>query len=330
MNILHNADIVYLEQFTSPAGESDLKEAAQITGSETRLVQAKRWQVEDGKQILSDAQTKAVVLLSYGDPYVATTHIELRTRAIQQGIQTRTIHGSSSITSVVGECGLHHYKMGRMATIMDERSSLTTPYYTIYRNVIEGSHTMLLLEYNQDKDFFLDPRNAFEMLLETEKGQKRRVVVPSTFAIVASRIGLENKTIVSGSIKSLLERASGFGEPPHTIIIPGSLHFTESDALKALGTCIDGPSDNHDMTIKIPAQMLQKYVPMVRDAIVEVAPHCADQNDLKYILENAELYVRDAERFLQDGQDEVAVLSIGYADGLVDALRLAKGLDPKM
>jgi hypothetical protein len=26
----------------------------------------------------------------------------------------------------------------------------------------------------------------------------------------------------------------------------------------------------------------------------------------------------------------VAILSIGYADGLVDALRLAKGLEPKM
>jgi len=43
-----------------------------------------------------------------------------------------------------------------------------------------------------------------------------------------------------------------------------------------------------------------------------------------------ELYVNDAEKFLEEGQDEVAILSIGYADGLVDALRLAKGLEPKM
>jgi len=28
--------------------------------------------------------------------------------------------------------------------------------------------------------------------------------------------------------------------------------------------------------------------------------------------------------------ENIAILSIGYADGLVDALRLAKGLDPKM
>ena len=45
---------------------------------------------------------------------------------------------------------------------------------------------------------------------------------------------------------------------------------------------------------------------------------------------NAKLYIDDAENFLKEGKKEYAVLSIGYADGLVDALRIAKGLDPKM
>ena len=48
------------------------------------------------------------------------------------------------------------------------------------------------------------------------------------------------------------------------------------------------------------------------------------------MLENAELYIQDAEKFLEQGKDEVAILSIGYADGLVDSLRIAKGLEPKM
>ena len=41
----------------------------------------KRWLVEDGQEILKTSKSSTVVLLSYGDPYVATTHIELRTRA---------------------------------------------------------------------------------------------------------------------------------------------------------------------------------------------------------------------------------------------------------
>ncbi len=326
LDILSKADIVYLEQFTSPIGKLDLVKIKNATKGEFKP--AKRWLVEDGNEILQNAKKKTVVLLSYGDPYIATTHIELRTRAIAEKIKTYSIHASSSLTSMIGECGLHFYKVGRIATIMSEMKSLTTPYYLIYKNIIEGNHTVLLLEYNQDKDFFLDPKDALNGLLETEKGQRRNVISSSTFAIIASRIGFKDQSIISGKISSL--KRKDFGKPPHTVIIPGRLHFTESDALKILGGCIDEPFDNSEKTKKISIQMMEKYVPMVKEALHEVEPHYKDQKEFQKILENAELYIHDAEKFLEDGQDEVAILSIGYSDGLVDALRLAKGLDRKM
>jgi len=326
LDILSNADMVYLEQFTSPIGESDLTKIKNAVNGEFK--EGKRWLVEDGNEILKNAKKKKVVLLSYGDPYIATTHIELRTRAIEEKIKTHSIHASSSLTSMIGECGLHFYKIGRIATIMSEMKSLTTPYYVIYKNIIEENHTILLLEYNQDKGFFLDPKDALNGLLETEKGQLRKVISPSTFVIVASRIGFKDQRVISGKISRLKEK--DFGRPPHTVIIPGRLHFTESDALKILGECIDEPYDNSEKTKKISNQMMEKYVPMVREALEEIIPHYKNQKEFQVILENAKLYMQDAEKFLEDGQDEVAILSIGYADGLVDALRLAKGLDSKM
>lgn len=326
LDVLSKADIVYLEQFTSPIGKSDLTKIKNATKGEFKL--AKRWLVEDGSEILKNAKKKKVALLAYGDPYIATTHIELRARAMEEKIKTYSVHASSSLTSMIGECGLHFYKIGRIATIMSEMKSLTTPYYVIYKNVIEGNHTVLLLEYNQDKDFFLDPKDALKGLLETEKGQIRNVISSSTYAIVASRIGFKDQKIIAGKISSL--KKIDFGKPPHTVIVPGRLHFTESDALKLFGQCIDEPFDNTEKIKKISVQMMKKYVPMVREALEEVEPLYKGQKEFQGILENAELYVRDAEKFLEDGQDEVAILSIGYADGLVDALRLAKGLDPKM
>lgn len=326
VGVLSDADIVYLEQFTSPIGKSDLVKIKNIIKGDIKL--AKRWLVEDGSEILKNAKKKKVVLLSYGDPYIATTHIELRVRAIEEKIRTRSIHASSSLTSMIGECGLHFYKIGRIATIMSEMKSLTTPYYVIYKNIIEGNHTILLLEYNQDKNFFLDPKIALSGLIETENEQRRNVVNYSTFVIVASRIGFKDQEIIAGKISSLNKK--DFGNPPHTIIIPGRMHFTESDALKVLGECIDKPYDNSDKVEKISSQMMKKYVPMVRDALKEIRPLYKDQKEFLEILDNAELYTKDAEKFLEDGQEEVAILSIGYADGLVDALRLAKGLDPKM
>ena len=127
LETISNADIVYLEQFTSPISESDLKKIQDSINGEFKL--AKRWLVEDGNEILEMSKEKNVVLLAYGDPYIATTHIELRARAIENKIKTHSIHASSSLTSMIGECGLHFYKIGRIATIMSEMKSLTTPYY---------------------------------------------------------------------------------------------------------------------------------------------------------------------------------------------------------
>ena len=326
LEAISKADIVYLEQFTSPFGKSDVDKIQNAIKGE--FIPAKRWLVEDGKEILEKSKEKNVVLLAYGDPYIATTHIELRTRAIELKIETRSIHASSSLTSMIGECGLHFYKVGKIATIMSEMKSLTYPYYIIYKNIIEGNHTVLLLEYNQNKDFFLDPKDALKELLETEEGQGRKVLTESSYAIVASRIGFKDQTIVSGKLSSLAQ--TDFGKPPHTVIIPGRLHFTESDALRLFGQCIDEPFDNSEKTEKISKQMMEKYVPMVREALEEIIPYYKNQKEFEVILDNAERYIDQAEIFLSEGRDENAILSIGYADGLVDALRLAKGLEFKM
>ena len=326
LEAISKADVVYLEQFTSPIGKSDVDKIQNAIKGE--FIPAKRWLVEDGKEILEKSKEKNVVLLAYGDPYIATTHIELRTRAIELKIETRSIHASSSLTSMIGECGLHFYKVGKIATIMSEMKSLTYPYYIIYKNIIEGNHTVLLLEYNQNKDFFLDPKDALKELLETEEGQGRKVLTESSYAIVASRIGFKDQTIISGKLSSLAQ--TDFGKPPHTVIIPGRLHFTESDALRLFGQCMDEPFDNSEKTEKISNQMMKKYVPMVREALEEIIPYYKNQKEFEVILDNAERYIDQAEIFLAEGRDENAILSIGYADGLVDALRLAKGLEFKM
>ncbi len=324
--LLKNADIVYLEQFTSPVTKLESNKIRKLVKGEFKI--AKRWMVEDGKEILKNSKKKKVVLLTYGDPYIATTHIELRTRAIQEKIKTKTIHAASSITALVGECGLHYYKVGRIVTVMKDPKTLTTPYHVTYSNALAGNHTVLLLEYNQDEEFFLEPVNALSDLLSTEKEQKRKIILPSTFVIIASRIGFKNQAITAGKISNLIKK--NFGKPPHTIIIPGQLHFTESDALKVFVNCIDVPFDNSKNIKKISEQMIEKYVPMIRKAVEEIAPHYKNSKEFQEVLENAELYIQDAEKFLEQGKDEVAVLSIGYADGLVDALRIAKGLNPKM
>ena len=324
--IIQKADLVYLESFTSPIYKEHEEDIKNLVNGNFKI--AKRWLVEDGQEILKAAKNSTVILLSYGDPYIATTHIELRTRAKLENIETKTAHSASAITSMVGEVGLQFYKVGRIVTIMSEKKSITTPYRIIFKNLIEGIHSVILLEYNQDENFFLDPKDAILSLLDTERGQKRNVVTENTFAVVVSRIGLKTQKITSGKFTNLLK--TNFGEPPHSIIITGKLHFTESDAISVLTECLDKPLDNSSRIKSVSIQMIEKYVPLVREALEEIKPFYNDSKEFCEILQNAELYINDAEDFLKQGKDENAVLSIGYADGLVDALRMAKGIDPKM
>ena len=243
-------------------------------------------------------------------------------------IETKTIHSSSIVSSLIGEVGLHYYKIGKVLTIMNDPKSMITPYNTIFENLLSKTHSVILLEYNEDKSFFLEPKDALSLLLDAEKTQNRKVISKETFAIVASRIGKNSQQIISGNISNLIK--SEFGEAPHSIIIPGRLHFTESDAVKTVTECLDEPTDNSTDVKNISEQMIEKYVPMVREALEEIKPHYENLKEFEDVLINAKLYIDDAENFLKEGKKEYAVLSIGYADGLVDALRIAKGFDPKM
>ncbi len=314
---------IYVERYTSPMPESEIDGLKLMLTKDVKIVS--RWFVEDGREILQLAKSSDVALLVYGDPLMATTHMDLRARAEKSGIKTKVLHASSSITSITGECGLHVYKIGRIITLTSEMQSVSSIYYTVYSNLLSGSHTLILLEYNQDKNLFLQPNDALKMLLESEADQKHGVFSDQTFAIVASRVGADDQSIVSGKFQSLLN--TDFGDPPHSLVVTGTLHFTETDALSVFTKLLDDPVDNTKNITKIAEQMIAKYVPKARRALEQAKNLVNDDTSFGDIFENAEYYISDAERFLKQGKPELAVLSIGYAEGLIDAIRFLKGVN---
>lgn len=331
VDVLKKCDIVYVERFTSLLGQTDLAGLDAVVGK--KAVPVQRWFVEDGREILDAAREKQVALVTYGDPLIATTHSELRTRAAKNSIKTGVLHAASGIASMMGECGLHMYKFGRTVTMMSEPKSAISVYNTIFDNLLAGCHTLILTEYSHDEEkgaFFLDPCAVAKMLLEVERDQRHRVISEDTFVIVASRVGAEDQRVVSGRIKSLA--GVGFGEGPHSVIIPGPLHFTEEDALEATTLSLDPPSDNSKSIRRISSQMVERYAPKAKEALQQMRnilrSEQSDKKGMYEVLDNAELYIADAERFLSQGKHELAVLSMGYAEGLIDALRFQKGINP--
>lgn len=325
VNILKECDRIYIERFTSPISDNFIQILKSSLEPGKKIHFVKRWLVEDGRQILDESKTLNVALVSYGDPTMATTFTELRIRAIRNNITVKVIHAASGITSLVGESGLQIYKIGKLVTMMEERQSALSVYTTIFNNLNLNCHTIILTEYRQDEDgslFFLKPNDVISKLLETEKDIKYEFVSMDSFLIVLSRIGTDTQRIVSGKIKSLFEL--DYGKGPHAIIFPSKLHFTEEDALMNLTEIVDTPSDNTVMIKSISDHMMNKYEPMIRNEIKQIRESLTSrkkENIQLEMLENAELYLDDAIRFFGQGKKELAVLSIGYADGLVDSIK---------
>jgi len=332
LEVLRKCEIVYVERFTSALSETDIQGLSSLL--EMHIEPVQRWFVEDGRDIIEAARTKDVALVTYGDPLIATTHSELRSRAARNSVKTAVLHSASGIASTIGETGLHVYKFGKMVTMMSEFQSAITVYNTVFQNLLEGSHTLILTEYSYNDDgkapFFLNPSSVFRMLLDAESTHKHQIFSDDTFAVVASRVGMKDQKIISGSIRSL--KGLEFGMGPHSVVITGTLHFTEIQALNSLTENIDEPTDNSQRVNRFEAHMIERYAPKAKQAIQEtrnILRTSADSDKgIFETLENAECYLADAERFLRQGKFELAVLSIGYAEGLIDAIRYQKGINP--
>jgi len=321
---LRTCNYVFYESYTSPRVSGDILSELQTNLPERVKVElVKREFVEDGRKILEDSKKGNVALVSSGDPMVATTHQELRSRAIKDGIATNIVHGSSILCSVSGELGLHSYNFGRVVTITREPLQYTA-YNTIYDNLFRGLHTTILLEWDEVHDFFLEPRTAIKELEDAERDLRHEVLDSSTFMLVASRLGSEDAKLHGVNFEEL--KTADLGAPPHVLVLPGKLHYTELEALGVLlGRNIESIPDNTRLISRLSKRMVQKYTKKTMGALARAKKSAANKNTTNFadVFENVECYTRDSERFLNEGRDELAILSIGYAEGLLDSLRFS-------
>lgn len=320
---VREADMAYVEYYTSPREPKLVAEVENASGRKVTVLD--RFMVEDGKRLLSEAKEKKVVLAVQGDPMMATTHMELRVRAIRAGISTRVVHGATIMSAAASASGLHVYKLGRIMTYAREGANRGAEVYrTVHRNLLQGLHTLILLEYDVEKDVGVAPGEVFEGLIRAEADLKRNVVSKETFAVVVSRVGWDDELVRAGMLSHL--QAQDFGSPPHCVIIPGKLHFTEAEALSAItGTEEEGIGDNTKGAMRTAQVLVPRYVEKTKNALKRA------REELKGVypdlMENATLYTADAERFLANGEDELAMMSIGYAEGLLQSLAFTDRLE---
>ena len=232
---LSRADIVFLETYTSIAPGIGYDRMKKIVLGELRYVSRRELEEEAGRIILGEAEQKYVVLAVAGDPMIATTHVNLVIEAAKRKIDYKIISGLSGIQASISLSGLQVYKFGRTVT-------LTYPqqYYkplstikAIRDNMERGLHTLVLLDIRFDEGRAMSIGEASDILLELEEEycmkNNCRVVLDETIGVGVARAGTRDAMVQADLIGYLGDY--NYPPPPHSLIVTGSLHPVELEAL---------------------------------------------------------------------------------------------------
>ena len=229
MNALKECDKIYAEFYTSFLIGTSVKDLEDAIGKKIKVLH--RMQVEEGEDIINDARTMKVGFVTAGDTMSATTHVDLMIQAKEEGIPTTLYNGISIFSACPTALGLQPYKFGRTVTLpfIEMGYHPKSPYDHIKENKDRGLHTMILLDIRADELRYMTAKQAIEWLLLGEEKWGEGLVTDDTLLCVASKVGSSEERIFAGYPRDLLEM--DLGEPLHTVVLPGNLHFMEAYAL---------------------------------------------------------------------------------------------------
>jgi len=233
LEAIKSADVVYAEFYTARLFGGDLKSLESLAGVTINIL--RREEVEEDNLPIKQADNKDVVFLTAGDPLMATTHSDILMEARKKGIKTRVIHASSILSAAPGIAGLQAYKFGKVTTIPrpEENYFPHSPYQVIGENKKMGLHTLVLLDIQAHRDYYMTANEGLEYLLRVEKERKEGLILKDTLAVVIARAGSPEPLVRADRLDTLTRE--DFGGPLHCIMIPGDLHFLEAEGLVVLG-----------------------------------------------------------------------------------------------
>ncbi len=222
--------VIFAELFTSVLSEGSLKRLSAIVGKEITVLS--REEVEEQDLILSTLESGTdVCFLTAGDPLTATTHQDLRLRALKADHTVDIINSASIYVAAAGLAGLQHYKFGRTTTLPYPEGDYlpTSPLEVITENLEQGFHTLVLLDIQAHLGRYMTAPEGCKVLLMMAGKAGGDLIGPSTMVVAVLRAGRVDSKVVYGPISVLKDM--DLGPPPHCLIVPGKLHFMEEEML---------------------------------------------------------------------------------------------------
>ena len=229
LEIVQKCDKIYLENYTSLL-QCSVQDLEQFYGKKMMVVN--REQTEQGAEnIVKEAKKKNVAFLVVGDPFSATTHMELFRLAKEKKVPVKVIHNASILTAV-GITGLQLYKFGKVTSLpfLVDNPQVETPYLVLQENLLRGAHTLFLLDLKPEQNNFMTITEALEVLEKIEQKKKGKIIHDNLLVVGCARLGNDKAVMKAGTVKEI--KRINFGQPPYCLIIPGELHFMEEEMLE--------------------------------------------------------------------------------------------------
>jgi len=227
--VLRGAGAVFAEEYTAVAPVGTFERLGRtlgraITSLDRPLLESERPIVEALDRYGS------VALVVPGDPFAATTHVQLRIAAERAGHRWHYVPGASILTAAIGYLGLMHYRCGRTVSLPMPAPGFepTSPLEQIAGNRSRGLHTLLLLDLAPPEGRYLTADRALALL--RERDPNGTVLPPGAPVAVAARVGRDDADGWYGPIEEL--STAEFGPPMHAVVVPApQLHFEEEAAV---------------------------------------------------------------------------------------------------
>ena len=230
---IREADRVFAEFYTSRLLGATLEDLEAYHDAEIE-VRDRAGVEQDPEAILRAAENGEAVFCTAGDTMISTTHVDLRLRAEERGIDTRVVHAPTAESAASGLTGLQNYRFGKATTLPFEYAhgadgvpaSVTD---ALDENRERGLHTLVYLDIKAERDEYMTADHAADLLAADYE---------DVLAVVVARAGTPDPLVAADRLSALAER--DFGDPLHLLVVPGDLHHIEADALRELA---DAPAE---------------------------------------------------------------------------------------
>jgi diphthine synthase len=234
VDAVKSVERVFAETYTSRMPDGWIEVIESRTGRKVETLD--RVSVEKGDILISACETGGVSLLVPGDPLTATTHIHLIEEMEKRNIKVRVIPGVSILSVAPGLLGLQAYKFGRTVSLPRWRPGFepVSPLEHILENLRLGLHTLILLDTEPEP---MSASEAGSQLLCMSERSGTETLTRDTMICVVARACFDDQTLLYLPLGRLPEVNPG--PPPHSLVIPGSLHFIEKQRLERIRVSSD-------------------------------------------------------------------------------------------